>query len=316
MASADVEKNSYSGFERFLFFVTPVLFTAVLLGVLLLMFNKDWRESAMEIGNKIPVIKAIVPDPAEPEAAGATDEELTVSNARQKVDELKAQLTEQESSLTKATSESVTQKKTIEELNGKVEQLNKQIQEQTISTAQYDERIRSLAGMYGKMTPGKVAPILEAMTPEEAALVLGAMSETQRGRVLEKMSPQGAADVTQRIKDSKTVEDSQLQALQARVKQLEDEAKTLKTENKKLTEKAGLSAETLNADELNKTFSSMQAERAAKLLIAMAATNQSKALRILGVVDDSARSKILDAMSKEDSKLTSSLLGKLMPANP
>lgn len=316
MASAEAEKGGYSGFERFLFFITPILFTAIILGVMLLLFNKEWRQSAMDIGNRIPGLKAIIPDPVAPTADGNSDEQLTVSNARQKVDELKKMLAERETTLKQATTQAETQKKAIDDLNAKVEQLNKQLQDKSIASEQYDARIKSLADMYGKMTPSKAAPILEAMAADEAALVLGAMSESQRGRLLEKMTPKAAADATQRIKDANSVDNPEISALQARIKQLETEAKTLKSQNQTLKEKAGTAAESLNADELSKTFGSMQPERAATLLLTMAQNNQSKALRILGVVDDTARSKILDAMSKENAKTTSSLLGKLMPANP
>jgi flagellar motility protein MotE (MotC chaperone) len=52
------------------------------------------------------------------------------------------------------------------------------------------------------------------------------------------------------------------------------------------------------------------------LILQMVGSNQTKALRILGALDNSARSQILAAMSDQDSKVTASLVTKLMPANP
>jgi flagellar motility protein MotE (MotC chaperone) len=303
VASADMEKSNYSGFERFLFFVTPIVFTAVLLCVLLLMFNSQWRNAALEIGNKIPVIKSILPDPAKPpEPIGNTDEQLKVTNAKAKVDELNTIITDRETALKQATEQTVQQKQQIVELQGKVDQLTKDNTEKTISNEAYQARISSLADIYGKMTPSKAAPILESMTLDESALVVGAMSDTIRGRVLERMTPKRAADITIKLKDAVTVDSREIAALQSRIKELEL--------------KAGAGSSTLDTVKLNKTFSAMKPANAAVLLLQMAGTNQSKALRILGVLDDTARSGILSAMSDTDKKTTAALVSKLMPANP
>ncbi|RKP55459.1 MgtE protein [Cohnella endophytica] len=304
MAGADVEKSSYSGFERFLFFVTPILFTAVLLGVLLLMFNADWRNSALEFGHKIPIVKSMLPAPAKTEqTAGKTDAELTVSNAKTKVDELNALLTDRETALKQATEETTQQKKQIEELKAKVDELTKDNSDKTITSDAYRARITSLADMYGKMTPSKAAPILESMTTDESALVLGAMSDTLRGKVLERMTPKKAAEVSMKLKDADTVDSREIAALQSRIKELE-----LQT-GKKTSE--------LDNAELNRTFSAMKPANAATLLLQMASTNQDKALRILSLLDDSARSNVLASMSDLDKKKTAALVTKLMPtANP
>lgn len=303
VANADVEKSSYSGFERFLFFITPILFTAVLLGALLLMFNSEWRNAARDIGNKIPVVKSLIPDPASPtETSGSTDEELTITNAKAKVEELNALLLDRETLLKQATEQTAGQKQQLEKLQLQIDELTKVNSEQTITVEEYKSQISGLANMYGKMTPSKAAPILESMTLEESALILGAMSATERGKILERMTPVRAADVTMKLKDAETVDNREIAALQSRVKELEL--------------KVGADSETLDTAELNETFSSMQAAKAATLLLQMAVTHQSKVLRILGVLDDTARSNILSSMSDQDKKITAMLVGKIVPLNP
>ncbi|WP_373229592.1 MotE family protein [Cohnella sp.] len=303
VASANVEKSSYSGFERFLFFVTPILFTAVLLGVLLLMFNSEWRNAALEIGNKIPVVNSLIPDPAsQVETSGNTDEELTVNNAKAKVEELNALLMDRETLLKQAMDQTTGQKQQLEQLQIQIDELTKANSEKTITGEEYKSRISALANMYGKMTPNKAAPILENMTLDESALILGAMSAAERGKVLERMTPLRAADVTMKLKDAETVDNREIAALQSRVKELEL--------------KVGAESDTLDTAELNQTFSSMQAAKAANLLLQMAVTNQSKVLRILGVLDDAARSDILSSMSDQDKKTTAMLVGKIIPLNP
>ncbi len=303
MASADTEKEGYSGFERFLFFITPVLFTAVLLGVLLLMFNKEWRNSALELGNKIPIVKSILPEPDDGKPADpATDEAITASNAKTKIAELNALLTDKDNSLKQATAQAEQDAKKIEALQAELDQLKKESSDNAITSEAYAAKINGLADMYAKMTPSKAGPILENMTVDEAALVLGAMTTEQRSKVLERMTPKKAADVTMKMKDSDTVNDREIAALQSRINELQLGAAD--------------DASTLDSAELKNTFSAMAPDKAAALLLQMAGTNQSKALRILGVLDNASRSSVLAAMTDADKKTTVALVSKLMPANP
>jgi len=307
VANADVEKSGYSGFERFLFFLTPILFTAVLLGILLIVFNPNWRQGALEVGNKIPLLNAVLPEPSgAAEGGGEVDtDQLTVDNAKEKVDELRAQLAEQEAALQQTTAQATAQQQTIANLEAQIAALTEQNEQQAITAEEYEARIRSLADMYGKMTASKAAPILESMTLEEAALVLGVMNDNARGRILERMTPAVAAEVTTRLKDADSVADQQIAALQARIRELEQQSNS--------------DTSTLDTAQLKQTFTSMDPASAANLLLEMASTDQSKALRILGALEDATRSSILSAMSSlstEDNKTAASLIAKLMPANP
>ena len=305
MSDANAEKEGYSGFERFLFFLTPILFTAVLLGVLLFLFNGDLRDSALKAGNKIPVLSSLLPEPSKPESTEVSEEDLSVSNAKKKIDELNAQLVSAQSELQQEKDKSAQNEQTIAQLQTQIESLNKQIQDKTLTSEQYDSKITGLADMYGKMVPGKAAPILESMTLEEASLVLGAMTDTQRGRILEKMTPAVAAEVTTRLKDANSVEDQEIAALQSRIKELES---------------VNSDTSILDTSALSNTFSSMQPASAAAILFEMSQTNQAKTLRILGALPDASRSQVLAAMASLDDdnakKKTADLVSKLMPANP
>ncbi|THF81264.1 MotE family protein [Cohnella fermenti] len=305
MSNANAEREGYSGFERFLFFLTPILFTAVLLGVLLFLFNSELRDSALKVGNKIPVLGSILPEPSQPAQTEVSEEELTASSAMKKIEELNAQLVSEQAELQQEKDKTAQSEQTIASLKSQIESLNKQAEENTISAGEYDSKISSLAEMYGKMVPGKAAPILESMTLEEASLILGAMSDTQRVRILEKMTPKVAAEVTSRIKDADSAENEQIAALQARIKELES---------------ANSDTSILDTAELKNTFAAMAPASAAEILYEMAKTNQAKALRILGALTDSSRSQVLAAMANLDDdnakKKTADLVSKLMPANP
>ncbi|MDI4646219.1 MgtE protein [Cohnella hashimotonis] len=301
MADASAEKNGYSGFERFLFFITPILFTAILLIVLLIIFNPSLREKAQKIGNQIPVINSLVPDVKHAEDPAQQSQVESVNEARQKLAELQALLSQRDAALKASDAKSVTQQKTIAELQEKIAALDKQSSDHQINQDAYQAKIRSLADMYGKMTPGKAAPIMESLTVEEAALVMGAMNDASRGRILEKMTPSVAADITMRLKDSDGVTNQQIAALQARVKELESRSKT--------------ASSSLDSTALASTFSSMDAASAAELLLQMSASEQTKTLRILSAMTNNARSSVLAAMSQKDAEKTASLVSKLVPAN-
>lgn len=59
------KESSYSGFERFLFFVTPIIFAIILIGVLLTLFNANWRSQLVSIASEIPIVnKWVTPEEA------------------------------------------------------------------------------------------------------------------------------------------------------------------------------------------------------------------------------------------------------------
>ncbi|RAP76259.1 MgtE protein [Paenibacillus montanisoli] len=297
MADIEMEKQGYSGFERFMFFVTPILFTMILLGVLVTLFNFDLRNKALEIGNTIPFVSNVLPDPVTDENL-VDENKIKAENTAAKISELRAQLTTKEAQLSKAADEKTKLAQQVKDLQAQVEQLKQDGAEKALEDAEYQGKINELAMMYGKITPSKAAPILESMEIDEAVLVLDAMKPDARVLVLEKMSPKRAAEVTIRLKDVKTAKDRQIAALQARIKKQESAASQPES--------------VLSKEQLNSTFSTMDPQRSAELLLKMADVSPSKVLRILNAVDDAARSKILSEMSAANKDITAQLVSKLM----
>jgi len=298
VAEAKAEKDGAGWLERILFLITPVLFTALLLGILLLIFDTDLRSSVLDFGRRIPVVGQLLPESAG-EKTSRTPEETATQNVRERIRELETILAEREEALRQSVETTRRQEAEIAELRAQVEELNASLADRTITTAEYEARIRSLAGMYGRMTPSKAAPILENMTAEEAALVLDYMPEATRGRILERMNPQRAAELTAMLKDRFPVEELQLAALQARVRELE--------------ERLSDSGLILEAEELGGTFTFMEAGQAATLILEMAGNNRNKALYILASMDSATRSRVVGAMTAKDSQTTASLMAELIP---
>mgnify|MGYP001295783886 FL=1 len=292
-------RSGYGLLERILFLITPVLFTALLLSILLLIFDTDLRSAALDFGRRIPVVGQWLPEPAAPNGTPRTPEEKAAQNARDRIQQLEALLAEREEALRQSIETSRRQEAEIAELRSQVEELSQSLADKAITTTEYDERIRSLADMYGRMTPTRAAPILENMSAEEAALILDYMPENTRARILERMTPARAAEVTNLLKDSVPVEDRQIAALQARVRELEQQ----------LAEPRAL----LEGGNLGSTFVSMNAEHAATLILEMARKDRNKALYTLASMDGATRSQVVGAMTEKDSQTTAALMADLVP---
>lgn len=303
----DIEKESGSGWEKFLMISIPIVFTVVLLGVLLTLFNVDIRNNMLELANKIPVVKDWVPDPVlDPEKEKLDESEKQVESAEATIEKLKSQVAAKETELQAAKEAATTEAKKASDLQAKLDETEKAAEaaaaEVPESESDYQKQIKDLAKMYADMSPSKAAPILQNMTNEEMVLLLSAMQSTARTKVLEKMDPKTAADVTMMMKDAKPSGDLALDALQSR----------LKKETAATTTTTATNSKNLDKTQLSQTFSSMSASSGAKLLLETYKLSPDKTLTILNSVDDATRSQLLENMSTENSAETAKILNRLM----
>jgi len=300
LAAIDEEKQESSFIERAVFFVTPVLFVIVLVGLLVTFLKEDVRNKAIEIGQDIPIVRNFLPEPSM--TVSSTDEEIKKDNYSKQIVELETQLASLQNELNAAQTKSIEQEETIASLQQqKEEQKVEPVEEQTtVTDEQYTARIQELASMFAKMTPSKAAPIVQSMTLEEIALIFSQMRADDRVRVMEKMTPQVAADVTMLLKDSETAKDLEIAALQSRVEKLQSDTASDSSSN-----------EVSDAD-LAATFSAMEPTAAAEMLLKMMDVSSSKVLRILKVTGSTARSAILEEMSAINESTTALLVTKLM----
>ena len=296
MAEVEAEKT-YSGLERFMFFLTPILFTLVLVGVLLTLFSPDVRSRMLETANRIPLLERIVPDP--PADGQPLDENaIREMNQGEKIAELKALLAEKEAELAELAGIRADLEQTVAQLEARIEELTRQSAERQLSDEEYQARISELATMFGQMAASKAAPILESMTIEEMVLIMDAMRPEIRVSIMEKMTPGVAAEVTVRLKDTVTAKDRQIAALQARINEYESAQ--------------AASPANLGDDQVILTFSSMNPDSAAQILLQMASLNQAKVLELLGSIPAAARADIIEAMNSRDSQTTAQLVNRLV----
>lgn len=302
----DMEKESSGGWEKFLMISIPIVFTVVLLGVLLTLFNVDIRNNLLGVANKIPIVKDWVPDPVlDQEKKKLEKSEQQVESAEATIDKLKAQVSEKETELKAAKDATTTEAKKASDLQKKLDDAEKAAEtavQNPETESDYQKQIKDLAKMYADMSPSKAAPILQNMTNEEMVLLLSAMQSAARTKVLEKMDPKTAADVTMMMKDAKPSGDLALDALQSRLKKETATTSTASTTNSK----------NLDKNQLSQTFASMSASSGAKLLLETYKLSPDKTLTILNSVDDATRSQLLENMSTENSVETAKILNKLM----
>lgn len=298
----EVEKESAGGIERFLVLMIPIIFTIVLIGVLLILFNMNMRNGFLKIANEIPIVQNWVPAPdLDPEKTELEESKDEVKSAEATIKSLKDKLTAQETELKQASEGKQQQETQLKDLQSQIESLQNEdalAENQEPVVDNYQKQIDDLAKMYGDMSPSKAAPIIQNLTLEEMVLIFDAMKNDKKVAVIEKMDSKIAAEVTMMMKDAKPALDLQIAALQSRVKK-NDTATTQTSEN-------------LNKSQLSQTFANMTPKSAADLIFQTYKISPEKALTILNSVDDKTRSAILDKMSSTDSVTTAKILNKLM----
>ncbi|OBZ18383.1 kinesin [Bacillus sp. FJAT-27264] len=312
MANKEIElenEGSAGKFERFLFLMIPIIFTLVLLGVLLTLFNMDIRNNVFAIANKIPILEKWIPDPpadpskpADPKQQAQKQEESSNSTIK----ELKSQLSKQEENLKKITEEKTAQDSKVQALESQVDTMTKEAkaaEEAKADTTEDDylKQVKDLAKLYAGMKPSKAAPIMENLTQEEMVQIFSVMNNASKTAILEKMDPKKAADVSIKLKEETTSSDLAIAALQSRLKQ----------DSKAATTPASTS-KNLDKEKLNQTFSTMTPANAASLLGEMYKISPDKVITILNTVSDSVRSSILGEMTKNDSPQTAKIVNRLM----
>jgi flagellar motility protein MotE (MotC chaperone) len=299
----DAEHSAFGAFERFLiWFFIPLVFTSVLLGVLLSIFDYNVKNSLLKIANEIPVVKSIVPDPqpADPNPKTIAAEQVAAKQ-KQLTDEVSAlngKIANQDAALKTAESTNSEKDQNIKDLQAKIADLEQQLKGKTQTDDEYKQQIQQLAAVYAQMTSSKSAPILENLTLQERALIMSQMKTADRVNIFSKMDPKIAAVTSIELKDLVPLKDREIAALQERLKVNEPaDAKT---------------SEKLSKEDLSATIANMTPKSAAALLVEMMKSKQDQVVTILANMDATARSQILSAIadvSKESAVTLTTKLG-------
>lgn len=302
----DAEKPTFNAFERFLYwFFIPIVFTMVLIGALLSLFDFNIMNELLKAGDKVPGLSAVLPDPkvegktaaeSQPAQTGTADSTVASESV---INDLKKQLAEKDAELKSADDAYQQKDQALKDLQAKMAAQEAQSKQEAKSDEEYQTLIKETASMYAKMSPSKAAPIMQNLTLSEQVLLLSEMKLDERVGILEKMDPKKAAEASIYLKDAVPARDKQIAALQERLK-LNDTVQPA-------------AAAKLSKDDLGKTFANMTPKSAAALLIEMEKTSPAKVTEILNSVEVTARSKIMSSLSDTSKETAASITSRLAP---
>jgi len=303
MADTNAEGASYSVLERILiWFVIPFVFTAVLLFVLLSIFDYDIKSNVQKVLHNTPLIGSVVPAPKEKtEAAGSGTQQSAADTLKSKDDEvakLNAKIADLEASLKKSDGTTESKDQALKDAQAQIAGLEEKLKSKTQSEEDYEKQITDLANLYAKMTPSKAAPIIENLTPKEMVLVFSMMKSDARGAIMEKMDAKKAAEASIGLKDVVSVRDKEIAALQERL------AANGVTDTTKST--TGVSK-----GDLSTTFANMAPKSAASVLLEMYKASPDKVVTILSGMDNSSRSKVLASISDTDKQAAAAITSRI-----
>lgn len=213
MEANELEKP-YSKWEWFLYIILlPSLFTLILVGIILTFMKVDVITPILEVGNKIPFVEKIIPDPK-----GKVDDfvlyENTFNSQGNKVNAVNTDATAIGDEVTRYQEEIKTKEMMISQLEAELKEADKHIAQieaeldslkkanEDSTLAETTAKTKEVARLYSEMTASKAAPILSQLENQEAAQILAEMDNKKRAQIIAKMDPQKAAQLTLVLKES------------------------------------------------------------------------------------------------------------------
>lgn len=299
MDDVKIERSSMSVFSKiFYWFLIPIIFATILFSVLFSIYDFSVLNTILKVGNKIPYVEVLVPDLSEQklEVTGLSDEE----KKEMLIESIKLDLEKVQTEFEQEVEKNAEKDRVINELHSEIILLENQLIDQ-LTADEYAAKIKETSKIYADMIPSKAASIFENLTMSETVLMLDVMNKDNQVKILEKMNPKMAAEASILLKDTVSVKDQQIAALQARLK---------KMENKEPND------EPLTSEELSLTISTMVPENAASILLEMKKQNQELVFEILREIDAGLLSNIIQEIaetSESDAAEILSLLAKEKP---
>ncbi|WAA10716.1 MotE family protein [Fervidibacillus albus] len=185
------EKKKKFGFWQWIVFggIFPII---IVLSVLLAIFSIRGVNIFEEV-EKIPVIGSLFTDE---NSVGTTVEDLENT-----INDLQAELKNEEAKATQLQSELETKENEIAQLQAENERLEQSVNELQSSNTTTNTDWDSVVKTYETMKPKDAALILVEMDEATALNILAELTEDQLADILEKMSPEEAAQFTDQLAD-------------------------------------------------------------------------------------------------------------------
>lgn len=196
------EKKSRN-FEPVLYWGIPIIATVVVALIALNFLGYPIWRTALEWGNKIPVVNQIIPDvKAESATEKVTNTESEdADHWQQEYTKVQAQLEEKEKEIAELQKEVSSNQKSLEEAKKNNEEMLKQL-ENNQSNVENIEQENKIAEIYANIPASKAAKMIETMSIEEAASTISQLEQEQQSSILGSMKdPQKAAQITLMLKE-------------------------------------------------------------------------------------------------------------------
>ena len=187
------ETHRYGKLEWFFYIVVlPLLFTALLSGIILQFLGFDVTGKAANAARHVPGVSKLLPEDkqavAEPSAESV---QQNLEQQKQEAEDKAAALADAKQQLE---DDLVKKNAEIDKLKQQMEDEKKQEEEGEEATPPPDP-IKELAKVYSQMSPSKAAAIMTNLSVTEAKQIFAKMTSAQRAAILEKMEPAIASKI-------------------------------------------------------------------------------------------------------------------------
>jgi len=192
------ETQRYGKFEWvFYIVILPLLFTALLSGIILQFLGFDITGKIASAAREIPVVNSLFPEEEgakDGNQTAAPDTNQQLQETQDKAQALEKTKTQLENDLIKKNAEIEKLKKQNEAMKKEEATKNATGSGSTQEQAQVDPLLQK-AKVYVEMSPAKAAAIMSQLPVTEVKQILTKMSADQQAAILEKMEPAIASKV-------------------------------------------------------------------------------------------------------------------------
>jgi flagellar motility protein MotE (MotC chaperone) len=181
------ETHRYGKLEWFFYIVVlPLLFTALLSGIILQFLGFDITGKVANAAKHVPGVSKLLPQDQQ-ETADSTpstqpDPVQQKQEAEDKAKALENSKKQLEDDLVKKNAE-------IDQLKKQAEADKKKQDAEDAEAAPPPDPVKDMAKVYAQMSPAKAAAIMSNLSVTEAKEILSKMSSSQKAAILEKMEP-------------------------------------------------------------------------------------------------------------------------------
>lgn len=275
--------------RKILIWTVPSLVCVSLAIFLINFFGIPVGKTVQDLGNKIPYVNSIIPDPTPaPKKKLATKEE---NEWKEKYLSTSTQLKDRDQEIDELTKELGDAEKKLVELKKDNYELEQLLDEKKSKTAQ--KQMKQLVAIYTSIPAKKAAEMLSSLPLEDAAITISQLKTDQQSSILSSMKDaKKAAQISLLVKEIAGLSESEPIVLKALVHQI-----ALQQENPQQL--------------LSDTIAGMQPALAAGIIKSMMVTNSYTTIELLKNINTSNRAQILTEIHKIDANMAAQIAASL-----